>query len=268
MRSYKTELEIGVVYIPIELHACIKNNDIGFNLLYKKNHQRIKYKKTCQNCPLDIKNEDIVKGYEYEKGKYVTLTDEEFEKIKSKKDKTIAIDKFVNLSDIQPVYFDKSYYVVPTSAEKAYMVLKRAMKSEQKVAIAKTVLGNKEQLVALCEQNGNLMLYTLHFYDEVQSCPEIKANVSVSKQEIDLAKQIIQNMTQDFDAKEYKDEYREKVLSAIQKKIKGEKIRPSEKINPPNVINLMEALKQSVKSSKKNTNKKDTKKTQKKLSSK
>ena len=268
MRSYKTAVEFGVVYIPIELYACVKPNDIGFNLIYKKNHQRIKYKKTCEDCPKDIKNEDIVKGYEYQKGKYVTLTEEEFENIKTKKQKTISIEKFVLLNEIDPIYFDKSYYVIPTSAEKAFVVLKRAMKQENKVAIAKTVLGTKEQLVALREQNGNLLLYTLHFYDEVQAVPKEIKDISATKQEVDLAKQIIENMTKNFDAKEYKDEYRQKVIAAIQKKIKGEQIKPSKVASMNNVINLMDALKQSVESSKKISQKNTTKKSSKKISNK
>ncbi len=259
MRSYKTAVEFGVVYIPIELYLCAKSNDIGFNLLYKKNNQRIKYKKTCKDCPKDIKNEDIVKGYEYQKGKYVTLTQKEIDDIKSKKEKTISIDKFVNLSEIDPIYFDKAYYVIPTSAEKAFVVLKKAMKQENKVAIAKTVFSNSEQLVAIREQNGNLILYTLHFFDEIQSVPKVINDISVTKQEIDLAKQIIENMTEHFDAKEYKDEFKQKLILAINKKIKGEQLKPSKIITPKNVINLMDALKQSVVASKKSPQKKSTK---------
>ncbi len=259
MRSYKTAVEFGVVYIPIELYLCVKSNDIGFNLLYKKNHQRIKYKKTCEDCPNNIKNEDIVKGYEYQKGKYVTLSQKEIDDLKSKKEKTISIDKFVNLSEIDPIYFDKAYYVIPTSAEKAFLVLKKAMKQENKVAIAKTVLSNSEQLVAIREQNGNLVLYTLHFFDEVQKVPKEIKDISVTKQEVDLAKQIIQNMTESFDAKQYKDEFRQKLITAINKKIKGEQVRPSKIIAPKNVINLMDALKQSVVASKKSPPKNATK---------
>ncbi len=263
MRSYKTAVEFGVVYIPIELYSCVKPNDIGFNLLYKKNHQRIKYKKTCEDCPNNIKNEDIIKGYEYQKGKYVTLSNEELENIKSKKQKSILIEKFVSLSEIDPILYDKSYYVIPTSAEKAFVVLKKAMKQENKVAIAKTVLGTKEQLVALREQNGNLLLYTLHFYDEIQSVPKDISGIATTKDEVELAKKIIENMTKNFDAKQYKDEYRQKVFSAIQKKIKGEQIKPSKIIPSHNVINLMDALKQSVEATKKNITKKSNKKSSK-----
>ena len=268
MRSYKTAIEFGVVYIPIELYTCVKSNDIGFNLIYKKNHHRIKYRKTCDDCPNNIKNEDIIKGYEYQKGKYVTISKEELENIKCQKQKTITIDKFVGLNDIDPIYFDKSYYVIPTSAEKAFVVLKKAMKQENKVAIAKTVLGTKEQLIALREQNGNLLLYTLHFYDEIQKVPKEIKNINPTKDEVDLAKQIIENMTKSFDAKDYKDEYRQKIINALQKKIKGERITPSKIESRGNVINLLDALKQSVQSSKKLTQKKKSKKIQKKISNK
>ena len=155
------------------------------------------------------------------------------------------------MSEIDPIYFDKAYYIIPTSAEKAFLVLKKAMKQENKVAIAKTVLSNTEKLVAIREQNGNLVLYTLHFFDEVQKVSKEIKDISVTKQEVDLAKQIIQNMTEHFDAKEYKDEFRQKLITAINKKIKGEQVRPSKIIAPKNVINLMDALKQSVVASKK-----------------
>lgn len=126
--SYKGSISFGLVYIPITLHNTIKDNSIGFNMIDKKTMSRVKYKKTCSACDgREVKQEDIVKGYEYEEGKYVIFEDKDFEKIKSKKDKNITIEKFVDVSDVDPLYFDKPYYVVPTGAEKAYSVLLTAM---------------------------------------------------------------------------------------------------------------------------------------------
>lgn len=244
--SYKTAIEFGLVYIPITLHACIKSKDVGFNMIHKKTGQRIKYKKTCENCPANISNDDIVKGYEYKKGKYVTLTDEELEKIKSPKDKSISIDEFVLLDEIDPILFDKAFYVLPQGADKAFSLFLKALEEEKKVAIAKTVLGTKEQVIMIMAKDGKLILNTLHFYDEVQEVAQ-KETSKVAPAELKLAKSLIDNMTGKFDPAKYKDEYREKVLDAINKKINGESIKKvKQKKLPNNVINLMDALKKSL----------------------
>ena len=148
--SYKGSISFGLVYIPVTLHSTIKNNDIGFNMIDKKTMSRVKYKKTCADCDgREVRQEDIVKGYEYEEGKYVLFDEKDFEKLKSKKDKNITIEQFVNLAEIDPLYFDKPYYVAPTGAEKAFSVLLSAMEEEGKAAVAKTVLGTKETLIAI-----------------------------------------------------------------------------------------------------------------------
>ncbi len=249
--SYKTAIEFGLVYIPITLHACIKNKDVGFNMLYKKTGQRIKYKKTCENCPANISKEDVVKGYEYEKGKYVTLTDDELEKIKSPKDKSISIESFVLLKEIDPILFEKSFYVAPQGADKAFGLFKKALQDEKKVAIAKTVLGSKQQLVAIWAAGEKLVLSTLYFYDEVQPMPQIEKQGLANEAELKLAKNLIDSMSEKFEPEKYKDEYREKILQAIKQKINGEKIKsPKQKRLPSGVINLMDALKKSLEQTK------------------
>ena len=196
-QSYKTAIEFGLVYIPISLHACVKSHDIGFNMLYKKTKQRIKYRKTCEDCPANISNDDIVKGYEYQPGKYVTLSDEELEKIKSPKDKSIAIVEFVRQSEIDPIFYDRAFYAAPKGADKAFLLLLKALEEEKMVAIAKTVLGTKEQLVCLRAENGKMILSTLHFSDEIQEAPALKSS-QLSKTELDLAKNLIKNMASHF----------------------------------------------------------------------
>ena len=245
--SYKGALTFGLVYIPITLSLSIKENDIGFNMLEKKTKSRVKYKKTCVDCNDKIvKNEDIVKGYQYEKDKYVIFTDEDFEKIKSFKDKNITIEQFVDIADVDPIYFDKAYYVKPTGADKAYHVLLKAMESEKKAGIAKTVLGTKETLVLLRVRNGKMLVNTLYFQSEVQKSPEIKTQ-KVSKQELDLAKNLISQMSGKFEPEKYKDEYHIKLQKAIKRKIAGNEIVESkDKKEPVKIINLMEALQKSL----------------------
>lgn len=246
--SYKGAITFGLVYIPISLSLCVKEHDIGFNMLEKKTKSRIKYKKTCVDCnDKVVKNEDIVKGYQYEKGKYVIFSDEDFEKIKTPKDKNITIEQFVNLEEIDPVYFDKAYYVNPTGADKAYQVLLKAMEMEKKAGIAKTVLGTKETLLLLRVRNGKMLVNTLYFYNEIQSAPEI-SKTKLSKQEIDLAKSLINQMTKKFEPEKFKDEYHIKLQKAIKRKIAGNEIvEAKQEKEPVKIINLMEALQQSLK---------------------
>jgi len=245
--SYKGAITFGLVYIPITLSLSVKEQDIGFNMLEKKTKSRVKYKKTCVDCnDKEVKNEDIVKGYQYEKDKYVIFTDEDFEKIKTSKDKNITIEQFVNVDEIDPIYYDKAYYVKPTGADKAYSVLLKAMESEKKAGLAKTVLGTKETLILLRVRNGKMLVNTLYFHNEVQKAPEIEKG-KTTKQEVDLAKNLINQMTAPFQPEKYKDEYYGKLQKAIKRKIAGNEIVESkQEKEPAKIINLMEALQMSL----------------------
>ena len=245
--SYKGAITFGLVYIPIVLVASIKNNDIGFNMLDKKTMSRVKYKKTCVDCDnREVKNEDIVKGYQYEKGKYVIFTDKDFEKIKTEKDKNITISQFVDLSQVDPIYFDRSFYVKPFGADKAFSVLLEAMEKENKAGIAKTVLGTKETLLLLRAKDGKMLASSLFFYDEVVKAPE-EVKQKASKSEVELAINLINQMTKAFKPQEFKDEYNKKLKKAIKAKIAGNNIvAEKEKSAPSKIINLMEALQKSL----------------------
>lgn len=249
--SYKGAISFGLVYIPITLSLCVRENDIGFNMIDKKTMSRIKYKKTCVDCnEKEVKNENIVKGYQYEKDKYVIFEDKDFEKIKSPKDKNITIERFVKLSEVDPIYFDKSYYVSPTGADKAFLLLLGAMEKQKMAGLAKTVLGTKETLVLIRAQGGNMIINTLFFYDEIQAAPTYK-KAEVSKQEMELAKTLINQMSGKFEPQKYHDEYAEKVRRAIKAKVAGNKVVvSSDEKAPARVINIMEALQKSLKSEK------------------
>lgn len=223
---------------------------------------RVKYKKTCADCDgREVKQEDIVKGYEYEEGKYVIFEESDFEKIKSKKDKNITIEKFVQLSDVDPLYFDRPYYVVPTGAEKAFAVLLTAMEQEKKAAVAKTVLGTKETLILIRAKNGQMLLNTLFFEEEVTKNPAKEIREKGSAAELKMAKAIIDGMTGEFNPEEYKDEYRAKVQDAIERKIAGKEIVAPKEKNNISVANLMEALTKSLELTQKKPAKKGTTKT-------
>lgn len=260
--SYKGSISFGLVYIPVTLHSAVKNNDIGFNMIDKKTMSRVRYKKTCEDCGgREVKQEDIVKGYEYDDGKYVVFDESDFEKLKTKKDKNITIDKFVPLGEVDPIYFDKPYYVAPTGAEKAFAVLLKAMEQENKAAVAKTVLGTKESLILIRAKNGQMLLNTLFFEEEITKNPTKEIKEQGSADELKMAKAIIESMSGEFEPEKYKDEYREKVQQAIEQKIAGKEIvKPKEKTTTT-AASLMDALQQSLALMKKVTDKNPARKT-------
>lgn len=245
--SYKGSISFGLVYIPVTLHSAVKDNSIGFNMIDKKTMSRVKYKKTCADCDgREVKQEDIVKGFEYEDGKYVVFDDKDFDKLKSKKDKNITIEKFVKLSEVDPIYFDKPYYVVPTGAEKAFAVLLAAMEQEERAAVAKTVLGTKETLILIRARGGQMLLNTLFFEEEITSNPAKEVKERGSEAELKMAKALIEGMSGKFNPSDYKDEYRRKVQEAIERKISGKEIVSPKESGSDKMIDLMEALTKSL----------------------
>ena len=169
----KAPFPLGWCISPLPCIPPAQDNDIRFNQLCKEDGSRVKYKKVCANCGKEVTNADIVKGFEYEDGKYVTMTDADFEKAKTAKDRTVQILHFAELSDIPPIYFDKTYHAVPeTGGDKAYELLRRAMYEEKKVALAKTVMGQSEKLLILLPTEKEILIETLFFEDEIKEMPE------------------------------------------------------------------------------------------------
>lgn len=250
--AHKGAISFGLVYIPVDLYTATGDSGVRFNQLHKVCKQRIKYKKYCPTCNVDdLKSDDIIKGYEYEKGKYVVMEDEDLERIKTQKDKNITILHFVDLDQIDPIFYEKTYYVVPNGSDKAYALLKTALENEHKVAIAKTVLGTKEKLVTIRSAKEGLVIETMYFLEEIRAVPKAFAQVELDDSELDMAKLLINNMTNEFKPELYRDTYSERVREAIQKKIEGEEIVEEAPQERTNVIDLMEALKRSVEATKK-----------------
>lgn len=197
-------------------------------------------------------NADIIKGYEYEKGKYVVMTDEDLEKIKTKKDKTIHIIQFARMAEVNMIYYEKDYYAVPDiGAEKAYELLRQALLSQKKVAIAKTVMGTNEKLLVLYPTREGIIVKTLFYYDEIAAMPKTVPKMKLDENELNMAKMLIENMTKPFVAEEYQDEYQARLREAIMKKIQGQDIVAVDTAASSNVIDLMEALKKSLELSEK-----------------
>ena len=245
--SHRGAISFGMVHIPVGLYTATQDNDIHFNQLCKEDGSRVRYKKVCAHCGKEVGAEDIVKGFEYEKGKYVTMTDEDFEKAKTAKDRTIHILHFAELSGIRPIYFDKTYHAVPEQGgDKAFELLRRAMKEEGKVAIAKTVIGTKQKLMALIPTDSGILAETLFFADEVKEAPKEIQQPSVSDAELSMAKMLVNAMVQEFQPQEYKDEYQARLWEIIQQKIQGKEITVPPESAETTVIDIMEALKQSL----------------------
>lgn len=247
--AHKGAISFGLVHIPIQMYKTTQDNDISFNQLCKETKERVKYKKYCPNCQKELKSSDIVKGYQYEKDKYVIMTTEEIEALKAEKDRTIHILHFTKLSDINDIYYEKNYYAIPEKhAEKAYELLYEAMKELEMVAIAKTVIGTKQTLLALCPSQDGILVKTLFYEDEVVDTPKTIPHPSLEDTEKDMAIQLIKSMQKDFKPDEYHDEFQERLQEAIEQKIHGEDVvhgsdRKEDHITP---IDLMEALKQSI----------------------
>lgn len=249
--AHKSAIAVGLLYIPVGLYKTTRDNSVSFNQLCKTSHERIRYKKYCPSCDKEVKNEDIIKGYEYEKGKYVTFTPDELEKIKTKKDKTIHVEHFAKMSEIDTILFDKNYYLIPEKgAEKAYELLRRSLLVKKEVAVAKTVIGTNENLLVLYPTKECLIAKILYYQEEIQEVPKSQVKVEVSKQELDMAKTLIESMTKSFNIAAYHDEYQEKLREAIETKIKGQEIVAVDSGTPTNIIDLMDALKKTVEMSK------------------
>jgi len=245
--AHKSAISVGLLYIPVGLYKTTRDTSVSFNQLCKDTHERVKYKKICPSCNKEVTSEGIIKGYEFEKDRYVTISDEEIEKIKTKKDKTIHVEHFAKMADIDQIYYEKNYYVVPdTGAEKAFELLRQGMLSQKEAAIAKTVMGTTEQLLVLYPTQVTIIAKTLFYQEEIQDMPKSQPKVSVDKSELDMAKTMIATMTKDFDISAYHDEYQARLREAIEAKIKGKEIVSADGNAATNIIDLMDAIKGTI----------------------
>lgn len=244
--SQRTTIAFSLVSIPIAMYTATQDNDIHFNQLHDKDHQRIRYKKTCSHCGKEVGSNDIIKGYEYDKDKYVVITDDDLEKIKTDKDRSIQILHFANLNQISPVYYDKTYHAVPEAGgDKAFELFRSALMQEQKIAIGKTVQGSKENLLAIIPREDGMLIQTMFYQDEIKELPKGYNKPEISDQELSMAKQLIESMDTPFNPSEYKDEYQIKLRELIETKIAGKEVVAAVS-EPNNIINLMDALKASL----------------------
>ncbi|BBB92610.1 MAG TPA: Ku protein [Methylomusa anaerophila] len=254
-------ISFGLVNIPVKLYNAVKKKTIHFNQLRKSDGCRINLKKVCSTDGAEVPNENIVKGYEISPDRYVVVSSEELETIQPKNAKTIAIEDFVSLSEIDPMYFDNSYYMTPDKGSaKAYALLLKAMQKTGKVAIAKVVIRNKQYLTAIRPSGQALSLSTMHFADELISLAQLEelpdTGVEPDKRELAMAEQLIESLSAAFKPEKYHDEYYEQVIKMIEQKAEGQTIAVQPEVKEgAKVIDLMAALEASISAIKKNPDK-------------
>ena len=245
-------ISFGLVNVPVKLYSAVSRKTVRFHQLHDKDGVRIQQKRVCPADGEEVAYENIVKGYEISPERYVVIEPEELEALDPKKTRAIEIQEFVDLDEIDPIYFDHPYYLAPgTGASKPYRLLLQAMQETNKVAIARVVIRQKENLVAI-RATGNVMtMATMVFHDEVVSPDTLDevaddGEASVSDREVEMAQQLIGSLTAPFEPEKYHDEYRERVLELIEAKAAGEEISVQPPEEPEKVPDLMAALEQSL----------------------
>ena len=250
--TWKGSISFGLVNIPIALFPATDDKDVHFNLLHKEDGGRLQNQRVCSHCHKVVPYSDVVKGYEYKKGEYVTMTEEDFKKVSTPSNDTIAIEDFVDPAEIDPIFYESPYYIQPDKKSgSAYRLLHKALKESGRVGIAKVAFRTKERLAAVVAADEGLRLYTMHFADELQEAIAMPAAAEVGDREMKMAQMLIESMTTKFEPERYKDTYGEALINVINAKREGQ--APAEKPahqEPTGVVDLMEILKASIEKSK------------------
>ncbi len=271
---WKGAISFGLLNVPVKMGAATQRENVSFRQLHKQCNTPINQKRFCSTCGREVPYEEIVKGYEYEPGKFVLISDEELDSLPVKSAKYIDIVDFIQLAEVDPIYFDKTYYLWPEKGgEKPYIILRDAMRETGKAAVAKVTLRNKEHLCIIRLVGDTLAACMMFFSDEIRSSAElgiteISGKVQVRAEEMDMAIKLVDNLTDKFEPKKYHDAYREELLSLIRAKVAGQDVvHAKEDVFEPsgNVVDLMERLRRSVEATKKQET--PPKKTKKKASS-
>ncbi len=254
---WKGAITFGLITIPVRLYSAVQEKGLKFHMLHDEDSGRIKYKRECSKCGKEVTWDDIVKGYEYTKDHYVTFTDEDLDALDVDSIHAIDVVSFVPLEAIDPIYFNKTYYVAPEpSGLKAYKLLAEALEAEGQVGIAKVALREKEQLATVRLKDNVFVLETMHWPDEIREpeFEELDKSINVRDAEVKMARQLVQQLSSDFEPSEFHDEYRAALEALVERKVEGQEVTVSAPPDqePTKVVDLMEALKASVAEAKKN----------------
>jgi DNA end-binding protein Ku len=253
---WKGAISFGLVTIPVAVYPATEEKSLRFNQLHDEDMGRIRYKRVCSVDGEEVEYEHIVKGYEIEKDRYVILTDDDLDAVPVESSRAIDIQQFVDLDEIDPILFKKSYYLVPDeTGAKAYALLRKALAEENKVGIAKVSFRDKEHLAALRFKDRVFVLETMYWPDEIRAADfeTVDADEKVRSTEVDMAKSLIDSLTEPWNPEGFRDEYREALIDIVEKKAAGEPIEAPSEAPPARVVDLMEALKASVAAAKEKT---------------
>jgi DNA end-binding protein Ku len=255
---WKGQISFGLVNVPVTLYSAEQKADLSFRLIDSRNSARIRYERVNEATGEEVPWDNIVKGYEYDDGNYVLLSNEELESASAELTKTIEIEQFVDLEAIDPVAFDKPYYLVPgKGGEKGYVLLREAMQQSGRVGIAQVVIRSRGHLAALMPRGNALILDLLRYQQEIRPLAQYDVpagtlkDYKITKKELELAGQLIDGMTAEWEPDQFEDEYRKAVMALIEKRIKSgetEQVSDVEEAAPeaPRTVNFMDVLKQSV----------------------
>jgi DNA end-binding protein Ku len=251
---WKGAISFGLIYVPVEIQTASKDNTLPLHMLDSRDFAPVGYHRVNKNTGKEVDWSHIVKGYEYKKGEFVALADADFKHANVKASETIEIDTFCDVSQIPSMYYAKPYYLAPAKGgDKVYSLLRQALEATSKVAVATFVMHQRQHLCAIAPQGNSLMLLTLRFADEVLPANESKASAKISAAELSMAKQLVQNMEGNFDARKFKDTYRADLKKRVQEKIRNKETHSLDVKEPETdarpkaqVIDLMAALKASL----------------------
>lgn len=251
---WKGAISFGLVSVPVKVYSATEEKSLSFHQIDSKNNERIRYKRVGAKSGREVPYERIVRGYEFEKDSYVVLTDEELDAVPAPSTHTIEVAQFTDQSEIDPIYFERSYYLVPDeTGRKPYHLLRQSMEDAKKIAIGKVAFREKEHLASIRPRDEMLVLDTMRWPNEIRdpSFDELESKPRSSEKELKMAKSLIGSMSSKWRPEDFKDEYREALLKVIQKKIAGEEVEQIEAPDEAPVVNLMEALEASLKAAEK-----------------
>lgn len=248
---WKGSISFGLVNIPVKMFAATEDKDIRFRNIHKECHTPIKYEQVCPHCNKKVGPDEIARGYEYEPGRFIIIEDADLDTIRPDITKSVEIIDFVLLKDIDPIYFTKSYYLSPQdTGSKAYNLLREAMNKTGRIAVARIVIRDKESLAVVRVYKNLLVLETIYYPDEVRDIKEVPGlteNVKIAEAELNMATQLIDQLTHEFEPEKYRNEYRDKLMEVINKKAEGDEIVTRPEVRKTNVVDLMQALQASLK---------------------
>lgn len=246
---WKGAISFGLVHVPVKMFAATEDKDISMKYIHKACGTPLSYVRTCQHCDKAVEWEEIARGYEYEAGRFVLFEKEELDAL-AETSKEIKILDFVDLREIDPIYFQKTYYLSPgETGANAYSLLLEAMRQTGKIGIAKVSIRTKSSLAAIRVIGDCIAMETIFYPDEIRSIrqvPNLPENPAVNDKELAMAKMLIEQLSTPFEPEKYKDDYREKVLQMIERKVAGEEVRVAPEAPKTNVIDLMAALQASL----------------------